>query len=149
MRNTIVIATSNAGSKSIIQAVQAGRKLSELQEPIVDSIIKDGIYRPELINRFDGVIIFEPLNQEEQKVVAGYLTNELQERMRQKGYSLVLSDDLITEVAKRGYNPQFGARPMRRVIQDEIEEMVARKIIAGSLKKGDTITITATDLASQ
>ena len=129
--------------------MQAGRKLSELQEPIVDSIIKDGIYRPELINRFDGVIIFEPLNQEEQKVVAGYLTNELQERMRQKGYSLVLSDDLITEVAKRGYNPQFGARPMRRVIQDEIEEMVARKIIAGSLKKGDTITITATDLASQ
>jgi ATP-dependent Clp protease ATP-binding subunit ClpC len=146
MRNTIVIATSNAGSQSIITAVTNNQKLSDLQQEIVNSIIKDGTYRPELINRFDGVILFEPLNREEQKVVAGYLVKELQDRMSQKGYTLAFSDDLISLVAEEGYNPQFGARPMRRVIQDQIEEIVARKIIAGSLKKGETITIRATDL---
>lgn len=149
MRNTIVIATSNAGSQFIIRAVQANQNLTQIKETIISEIIKDGIYRPELINRFDGVILFEPLGHEEQKTVAGFLLEELKERMNQKGYNLVFDDNLIKMVAETGYNPEFGARPMRRVIQDQIEEAVARKIITGSLKKGGVIHLTASDIATQ
>jgi len=148
MRNTIIIATSNAGSQFIIQAVQANKNLTDIKEEIISEIINEGIYRPELINRFDGVILFEPLGHEEQKTVAGYLMKELQERMGQKGYKLVFDDDLTRLVAEVGYNPEFGARPMRRVIQDQIEEAVARKIITGSLKKGGTINLSAADISS-
>lgn len=149
MRNTIIIATSNAGSQHIIEAVQQAKKLADIQEEIVNMIIRDGVYRPELINRFDSVILFEPLSRDEQKVVARYLLKELQERLQPKGYTLALAEDVVALVAEEGYNPQFGARPMRRVIQDQIEEIVARKIIAGSLKTGETITITAADLTAQ
>jgi len=148
MRNTIIIATSNAGSQFIIQAVQANKNLTDIKEEIISEIINEGIYRPELINRLDGVILFEPLGHKEQKTVAGYLMKELQERMGQKGYKLVFDDDLTRLVAEVGYNPEFGARPMRRVIQDQIEEAVARKIITGSLKKGGTINLSAADISS-
>ncbi len=149
MRNTIVIATSNAGSQFIIRAVQNNQNLTDIKEEIIREIIKDGVYRPELINRFDGVILFEPLGHTEQKTVAGYLMKELQDRMRAKGYNLDFSDDITKMVAEEGYNPEFGARPMRRVIQDHIEEAVARKIIAGSLKKGETIRLSAADITTQ
>lgn len=149
MRNTIVIATSNAGSQFIIKAVQTNQNLTQMKETIVNEIIKDGIYRPELINRFDGVILFEPLGREEQKTVAGFLLRELKDRMNQKGYTLSFDDDLVKMVAEIGYNPEFGARPMRRVIQDQIEEAVARKIITGSLKKGGVVQLSAGDITAR
>lgn len=146
MRNTIVIATSNAGSSYIIDAVQKNADFGELQEELVNHIIKAGTYRPELINRFDGVIIFKPLTLTEQEVVAKYLLDELTERIAARGYTVEISDSLIKAVAERGYNPEFGARPMRRVIQDTLEETIATKIISGALKKGARITITPEDL---
>lgn len=149
MRNTLIIATSNAGSQFIIEAVRDNKNLNDIKENIIGEIIRDQMYRPELINRFDGVILFEPLGHKEQKTIAGYLMNELQKRIEQKGYTVVFDDTLTQLVAEEGYNPEFGARPMRRVIQDQIEEAVARKIIAGSLKKGGTIHLSAADIITQ
>lgn len=147
MRNTIIIATSNAGSAHIQEAVATGKTLREERDVIIDHIISEGLYRPELINRFDGVIIFEPLKTTEQTTIAGYLLTELQDRVKQKGYRLEITDALTQFVATKGYNPEFGARPMRRVIQDTLEEAIARKIISGSVTKGGIITLTADDLA--
>lgn len=147
MRNTIIIATSNAGSQFILEAVKDGRSLATEKETIVDVIIQNGIYRPELLNRFDGIILFEPLKRDEQRTVAGFLLDELKERLQDQGYQLQLDSSVMDVLVEAGYSPEFGARPMRRVLQDQIEEAIAKKIIAGNVKKGDTITIAQQDLA--
>lgn len=147
MRNTIIIATSNAGSQFILETIQNNKNLAASKNQIIDTIIKSGVYRPELINRFDGVILFEPLAAEQQKTVAGHLLKELQERIYQQGYTLVVDDEVIDVLTKEGYSAKFGARPMRRALQDKVEEAVAQKIITGRLKKGTTITITKADIS--
>lgn len=146
MRTTIIIATSNAGSADIMNAVNNELPLSKLSDTIVQSIISDGIYRPELINRFDGTIVFEPLQMNEQQRVAKLLLADVSARMSEKGYTITFADDVTSLVATEGYQPEFGARPMRRYIQDTIEEYIATAIIAGSLPKGSTLTICAADL---
>jgi ATP-dependent Clp protease ATP-binding subunit ClpA len=144
-RNTIIIATSNAGSQLIIDTVKSRQTLEHLNQRIIDKIIADGVFRPELINRFSSTIIFEPLTIEEQGQVASMMLQELSTRIKQKGYHLVVGEELLQLLVEKGYHPEFGARPMQRVLQDMIEEKVAQKIIAGAVKKGDTISITKAD----
>ncbi len=145
-RNTIIIATSNAGSDLIMRTVAQRQELATLEGDIVDHIIKSGFFRPELINRFDSTVIFEPLHTGAQTEVAQLFLRELQDRMTEKGYTLAITPDLIEVVVKEGYHPQFGARPMRRAVQDVVEEAIARRIIAGTIRPGDTITLSKTDL---
>jgi ATP-dependent Clp protease ATP-binding subunit ClpC len=153
-RNTIIIATSNAGSELIRNTVTQRKVLSHLTDEIVAGIIKEKIFRPELLNRFDSTIIFEPLTLEEQGQVASMLLGGLYERVRNQGYDITLSRDLMDVVIERGYSADFGARPMQRVIQDVVEEKIARRIIDGTIKKGDTIVLnrddfTATELVAK
>lgn len=145
-RNCIIIATSNAGSKLILQTVQNRQELSQLNDEIVQHIIREGIYRPELINRFDSTVIFEPLTKGEQLQVANLMMKSLYERVKDRGYELQVSEDLLQLLVERGYHPEFGARPMQRVIQDVIEEAVAQKIIAGAVSKGGLIALTKEDV---
>ncbi len=146
-RNTIIIATSNAGSQLILKTIQQRQELSTLNQEIIDYIIKEGIYRPELLNRFDSTIIFEPLKLEEQGQVAGLMLKGLYERIKEKGYELTITRDLMDILVEKGYSPQFGARPMQRVLQDIVEEKVAQKIISGEVQRGDTINLTKTDFS--
>lgn len=146
-RNTIIIATSNAGSQLIMRTVQQRKELSHLTQDIIDGIIRDGLFRPELINRFDSTIIFEPLTITEQSKVAQLMLGGLYHRVSEKGYDLAVTDDLMNILVQKGYSPEFGARPMQRVLQDVIEEKIAQKIIGGEVKIGDTITLTAADFS--
>jgi ATP-dependent Clp protease ATP-binding subunit ClpC len=146
-RNTIIIATSNAGSKLILNTVHQRKELSTLSAEIIQHIIKTGVYRPELINRFDSTIIFEPLSLGQQTEVANMLLNGLYERIQERGYQLHVHEDLLSVLVKKGYSPEFGARPMQRVLQDVIEEKVAQKIIAGSVQKGEPIRLSLSDFS--
>lgn len=148
-RNSIIIATSNAGSSLIMRTVQQRNELSHLNDEIINHIIKNGIFKSELINRFDNTIIFEPLTQEEQNSVASLMLTDLKKRIREKGYQLVVSPELLTMLVQRGYSPEFGARPMQRVIQDHIEEKVSRMIIGGEVSKGETITLGVDDFPAE
>ena len=145
-RNVIIIATSNAGSKLIIKTVEQRKELSHLTQEIIDHIIQEGIFRPELLNRFDSTIIFEPLTLIEQGRVAKLMLAGLYERMKDKGYELEIADDLLEVLVQKGYSPEFGARPMQRVLQDVVEEKIAGKIISGEVKKGDSIRLTKDDM---
>ena len=145
-RNSIVIATSNAGSDLIARTIEQRQALDTLNDDIIQHIIKESIFRPELINRFDNAIIFDPLSVSEQGQVASLMLNDLYERIRQQGYELVVTKELIDALVEKGYSPEFGGRSMRRVLQDVVEEKVARKIIEGNVQKGDTITLTVDDL---
>ena len=148
-RNTIIIATSNAGSQLILETVQSRKSLDQLNQNIIDHIIAQGLFRPELINRFDTTVIFEPLTMSEQTMVANLMLKDLYKRIAQKGYELQVGEDLLQLLVKKGYHPEFGARPMRRVIQDVIEEKVAIKIISGDVQKGDTIQLTRLDFSEE
>ncbi|MCA9367426.1 ATP-dependent Clp protease ATP-binding subunit [Candidatus Kaiserbacteria bacterium] len=147
-RNTIIIATSNAGAQLILRTVQQRKELAHLTQEIINHIVSEGIYRPELLNRFDSTIIFEPLTIEEQNNVAGLMLEGLYSRIRERGYSLEVSPDLLTVLVEKGYSPEFGARPMQRVLQDMVEEKVAQKIIAGDIHKGDKIVLSKADFTS-
>lgn len=148
-RNSIIIATSNAGSQLILRTVQQRKELTTLTQEIIDHIVREGIYRPELINRFDSTIIFEPLTIEEQTEVASLLLGSLYTRIKDRGYEIVVDEDLLTVLVEKGYHPEFGARPMQRVLQDVIEEKVAQKIIAGEVQKGDQIPLSKADFTEE
>lgn len=147
-RNTIIIATSNAGSQLILKTVSQRQALSTLEGEIINHIIKEGIYRPELLNRFDSTIIFEPLTLEEQGLIAGLMLKGLYERVRSQGFELTINRDLMDVLVEKGYNPEFGARPMQRVIQDLVEEKIAQKIISGEVAKGQPLTLTKNDFTA-
>ncbi len=144
-RNTIIIATSNAGSQLILRTVQQRKELSHLAQEIIDHIVKEGIYRPELINRFDSTIIFEPLSIEQQTEVASLMLGSLYSRIKDRGYDIKINEDLLNILVEKGYSPEFGARPMQRVLQDVVEEKIAQKIISGSISKGGSILLTKED----
>ncbi|KXK00405.1 MAG: ATP-dependent Clp protease ATP-binding subunit ClpC [Parcubacteria bacterium OLB19] len=144
-RNCIIIATSNAGSELIIRTINQRKEMSTLDQAIVDHIIKEGIYRPELLNRFDNIIIFDPLTIEEQGQIANLMLSDLYKRIKEKGYELIINQDLIDLMVKEGYDPKFGARPMQRVLQARVEEKIAQKIISGEINTGDTINLTKND----
>ncbi len=147
-RNTIIIATANAGSQLIYKTSGQRAENPTLNQRIIDHIIEAGHFRPELINRFDNTIIFEPLTQSQQREIAGMMIRELTDRLQQQSYKLSIAPDVLDYVIEHGYSEQFGARAMRREIQDIIEAAVAEKIIDEQSGPGDTITLTRADIES-
>lgn len=146
-RNTIIIATSNAGSDLIWKYVREGKHPEDEKDAIISAIIERRVYKPELLNRFDAVVLFEVLQENEQRAIAEMMLKDLQKRISERGFELVVDDVLLTVLMREGYDPEFGARPMRRAIQDLIEERVAFKILEGGLKPGDTIRFEEKDFA--
>ncbi len=145
VRNTIIIATSNAGSDLIWNLTKEGKDPTEQKDTIIDIIIQEAIYKPELLNRFDAVIIFHSLEKEHLKKIANIMLEKLKGRLKKKGYDLVINDVLINLLLEEGYNPQFGARPMQRVMKNKIEEKIAVRIIEGGLSKGSSIEFSEQD----
>lgn len=144
-RNTIFIATSNAGSKNIRDAIHEGKDLEVVKKEIIDDIIAAGKLKPELFNRFDGIILFHPLTLPEYKQVAELMLKKLQKRLREKSINLVINDVLIEAMLAHGVDPDFGARPMQRAVQEVVEQKVAEKIISGKLLQGSSLEFTRED----
>ena len=113
----------------------------------MDSIIKERIFKPELLNRFDGTIIFHPLATEHLEKIARLQLQKFADRLAEKGMSLIVNDQLVNYLMKFGSDPKFGARPMNRAIQDKIEQAVANKMISGDIKAGSSIELTEKDLS--
>ncbi|MBI4114313.1 MAG: ATP-dependent Clp protease ATP-binding subunit [Candidatus Niyogibacteria bacterium] len=139
MRETIIITTSNAGSGLIWKMVERGIDPAERKREVIDTIQSEGIFAPEFLNRFDGIVVYRPLSREHLYKVARLLLEDLEERLREKEIILEFSDALIRKVMEVGYDPQFGARPMRRAIADRVEAVIAKRMLGGSIHRGDTI----------
>ncbi len=141
--NCIVVATSNAG------ALYIQEQLKNHDEHIDMAIIKQAlinehlnkVMRPELINRFDGLIVFGPLSLENVTDIARLMLKKTEKMLNIKGILLAIEEDGIRKLAELGYDPKFGARPLRRVLQDKIDNEIAKKILGGELKRRDTIVI--------
>jgi len=146
-KNAIIIATSNAGSAEITQRVGKGDKLESFERPLIEQLIDKGQFRAELINRFDEIVLFRPLTKEELGQVASQMLGEVNKTLSNQNISVKLTDEALTKVVEAGYDPQFGARPMRRALQKMVEDAVAKKVLSGEAKPGSEITLDVKDLS--
>lgn len=145
-RNLIIVATSNAGSDLIFETIKNGESLDGKKETIVEEIIQRGIYRPELLNRFDGIILFHPLEESHLRDVAKLMLEKLSFRLKSQGISLAINEPLINFLVSHGNDPKFGARALNRALQDTIEKVIADKILSGNIRPGSEIVLTSEDL---
>ena len=146
-RNAILIATSNAGAEFIRQRIVKGEDTQTLADDLIEHVLSGGIFRPELINRFDAVVVYRPLTPEHVVQIAQKMLSQLSASLLQeRGVKLEVSNDGVKALAQKGYSPEFGGREMARVIQEEVENVIARKILEGELKRGSVFRVTASDL---
>jgi ATP-dependent Clp protease ATP-binding subunit ClpC len=145
-KNSIVIATSNGGAELIRQMVEQGFDPNTEKEKVMDYLQKENIFKPEFLNRFDGVIIFHPLTKRELLKVAKLMLDSLNRRLAEKKITLGITSELLEKIVELGYNPEYGARPMRRVIQDKIEDLISKKILENSAGAGSIIEINAEEI---
>jgi ATP-dependent Clp protease ATP-binding subunit ClpC len=139
-RNILFIATSNAGAEKIFEIVSTGKNLKDYETEIIADIVKSGVLKPELINRFDDTILFQPLTKENLSEIANLMIQKVAKKLGEKGMILSIKKGLIDFIVQGGYNLSFGARPMNRLIQDTVEKHIADLIIRGSLSAGQTIS---------
>lgn len=137
--NTIIIATSNAQARMITDAVQHGMPYIEMQAQLSKLLVQE-TFKPEFVNRFDGVIVFKPLAESEIEQIAKLKLAKLIERLKaDKGIELTVTDAAIKKLAKLGYDPAFGARPLERTIRDKVETNIANAVLNSSDVKQITI----------
>ncbi len=139
-KNTVIIMTSNIGSQILLEKAASG-SIDKETEDAVQAMLRQH-FRPEFLNRIDEIILFRPLNREIVKKIIDKFIAELQERLVEQRITLQLDEQAKEYIARYGYEPQFGARPLRRFMQRELETKVARSIIAGEVAENDRITVT-------
>jgi len=152
--NIIIIATSNAAAEFIreeiakihprgeVETTASGHPGGDqsLSQRLINYVLEKGLFSPELINRFDAVVVYQPLTDEQTGQVTKLMLNNLAQKIKEtKNITLEITDELCQKVAKAGYDPTFGARPIRRLIADKIEDGIAKMIIEESAKNGDKI----------
>ena len=150
-RNTVIIMTSNLGAKDILNTTSTKMGFGTQSDTEADSDairekvmakVKDA-FRPEFLNRIDEIIVFDRLKEEEIKDIAKIMLKGLEERLSANGITAEFTDDAISEIAKEGFDAVYGARPLRRAIQNKIEDMLSEKIIGGEI--GDKVIVDAED----
>lgn len=147
--HAIIVATSNAGAEYIRQNVSPQGTLPEnFEKDLREHILQKDLFRPELVNRFDGVITFTPLSREHIQKIAALMLRKLNKQLdEQHGLTVKITPDLIDFLVSIGYNPEFGARPMLRAIQNTVEYAVAQKILRGEVEAGQEITLHSSKLS--
>ncbi|WP_373531442.1 ATP-dependent Clp protease ATP-binding subunit [Vampirovibrio sp.] len=151
-KNTIIIMTSNVGARGIENPSPLGFSVSDddekaryekMKETVMDEMKK--MFRPEFLNRLDDTIIFHQLTKEEIRNIVNIMLQDLIKRLSTQSMGLVVPDDVKDELAKEGYSPSYGARPLRRVIQKKLEDELSEQILLGRFKEGDNIAASLKD----
>jgi ATP-dependent Clp protease ATP-binding subunit ClpC len=146
-KHSIIIATSNAGYQIILKALEQRMQWANVKKEILDYVFAEGLFRPEFINRFDSMVLFQPLSQQNLVDIAGLMLGTLRKNLAEQNVELIVSDALKARIAELGYNPTFGAREMRRVIQDKVENILASALLSGSLKRGSKVEFDPQDFS--
>lgn len=140
-KHLFIIGTSNAGANYIRNLVKDNVKGEELQEKVVDFVLEQGIFTPEFVNRFDAVVVYEPLAENDLVQVAKYMLGELAENIKLKNISLEITDDAAKKLAQDGYDPAFGARPMKRIVHLVIGDLIGKAMLNHEIASGDKIVL--------
>ncbi|MFN3165532.1 MAG: ATP-dependent Clp protease ATP-binding subunit [Phycisphaeraceae bacterium] len=144
-KNTVIIMTSNIGSRHLMEGAVLGS--SEIDDSARNAVMADlrSHFRPEFLNRVDDIVLFKPLSQAEITKIVDLLVAGLARRLEDRRITLVLTDSAKRHVAEHGYDPVYGARPLKRYLQHEVETRVGRSIIAGDVPDGATLTVDVDD----
>ncbi|HEU65237.1 MAG TPA: ATP-dependent Clp protease ATP-binding subunit, partial [Chloroflexi bacterium] len=143
-KNTVVIMTSNLGTEEFQRGGIGFSRREEADEQRMRTAIESALkrtFRPELLNRIDDVIIFHPLTEENLKGIVSLLIREVERRSAERGIKLEIDEEAKAWLAQKGYDPVYGARPLRRAIQRYVENPMSSKILQGEFKEGDTIAV--------
>ena len=143
-KNTILIMTSNIGSQYLLNGIEKNGVISEAVRSEVDAELK-AHFRPEFLNRLDEIILFHPLSKENISGIIDLMMTELNRRLKSQGVTLKLTEAAKQSVIEGGYDPAFGARPLRRYLQKNVETLAAKLILQGDVLDGDTILVDAKD----
>ena len=136
-KNTVIVMTSNLGSHEIMN--RQGEDPAEIKEAVMDEVKKD--FRPEFINRIDEIVVFNALDEKAIREIARIQIRKLARRMEAQNIGLEVSDAALDEIGKVGFDPLFGARPLRRAVQEYLENKIAINLLKGQYAPGDTVDV--------
>ena len=154
-KNTVVVMTSNAGAHAMEDRKRLGfgtdvesemeraRSYEQMRERIMKEV--KNLFRPEFLNRVDEIIVFHPLEEADIRKIAGLMVAQVQRRLQEQGIELRMPDEAVAYLAKAGFDPQYGARPLRRAIQRTVEDALSEEILAGRVHLGDTVSASLQD----
>ncbi|SHG12940.1 ATP-dependent protease ATP-binding subunit ClpC [Ornithinibacillus halophilus] len=145
-RNTVLIMTSNVGASELkrnkyvgFNLEEEGREYNDMKSKVMDELKK--AFRPEFLNRIDETIVFHSLEREHMKDIVVLLIKQLQKRLKEQEIDFTLTDKAVEKIAKEGFDPEYGARPLRRSIQKNIEDLLSEELLKGSIKTGEKVKI--------
>ena len=139
-KNTIIILTSNLGSQILLDGIGADGEITQEAKDQVDALLHH-TFRPEFLNRLDEIVFYKPLTKANITGIIDLQIDALNKRLSDKQLRCELTDSAKQLIIDTSYDPQFGARPLRRYIQHTVETLIAKKILAGSILPGETITV--------
>lgn len=145
-RDAIIIATSNAGADRIRQYIAAGYQLEQFEEKFTNELIDTGQFKPEFLNRFDEITVFRPLTADELLKVVDLMLAGINKTLAEQQLTVEVAGDAKRKLVELGNDPRLGARPMRRMVQRTVENLVAKQVLAEQVSAGQTITITLQDI---
>jgi ATP-dependent Clp protease ATP-binding subunit ClpB len=137
--NTIIVMTSNVGSQMIQETFEAGGSYEEMRAGVMESL--QTRFLPEFLNRIDEIIVFRPLDRSQIRKIVDLQVAHLEKLLEARDFGLEVTDAARNELANRGYDPAFGARPLKRVIQNELQNPLASELLKGQIAEGSTIKI--------
>ena len=145
-RNTIIIMTSNVGASELRRNKYVGftlgdekQEYKDMKAKVMDELKK--AFRPEFLNRIDETIVFHSLEEKHMKDIVILMIKELQKRLKDQDIEFTLTDKAIEKIAKEGFDPEYGARPLRRSIQKNIEDKLSEELLKGTISKGQKVKI--------
>jgi ATP-dependent Clp protease ATP-binding subunit ClpC len=138
--NVILIGTSNAGTDFIQEELKKNTPISKIQEILIREKLKP-YFKPEFLNRFDGIIVFKPLGKNEIREITKLLLNKIAQQLLEKGITLKVTEEAIDELAEAGFDPLFGARPLRRTIQERVNNVLANYLLSGKISRRDVVIL--------
>lgn len=145
-KDAIIVATSNAGAERIREHIQAGEQLEQFEQQFTDELIESQQFRPEFLNRFDEIVLFRPLKEDELLQIVDLILVGINKNLALQKVSVTIEEDAKKLLVKTGNDPRLGARPMRRIVQRTVENLVARQMLGGTVAPGSTIHISLADV---
>lgn len=146
-KDCVIIITSNAGADIIRERISRGEALETFQAEFTNHLISSGQFKPELLNRFDEIVLFRPLDQKELSQVVALMMNDINKTLASQNISVELTPSAVMQIVEMGYDARLGARPMRRALQTSVEDGIAYRILRGETRPGDHVVLDVDDLA--
>ncbi|MBR3253280.1 ATP-dependent Clp protease ATP-binding subunit [Candidatus Saccharibacteria bacterium] len=145
-RDSIIIATSNAGANDIRERITAGERIEDFKEDFLEKLISSNEFKPEFLNRFDEICLFKPLSKEDLTQVLDLIIASTNKTLETQKISVNVTPEAKQILIEKGYDPKMGARPMRRIVQKTVENIVAAAILSGAATPGSTLTISPSEI---